>query len=433
MIGEEVTMPASSPERPFRILLSAFAFDPGGTSESALGWRIASGLAARGHDVTVIFGHLRPGPRDPDNLQTVDIRCREAGLLRAVHIEGDHIAKLMVRLSGNPGLWWLFYRGYRRWQRQALRIARELHAAQPFDLTHHLNFIGFREPGEIWKLGLPHFWGPVSGSPMVPWAFLVTFSPGQFYRWGGRNLGNWWQIRTSRICRAAALASSRIWAVSASDMEVVEKHWKVKASPLLETGAHIAPGSRVRFRHTGEALRIIWSGRFDPIKVLPVVFAALEQVGDRPWELHILGDGPEKSRWRRAEASHRLSGKVIWHGMLPLAEALKVMDQGHVFLHSSVKEGTPHVVLEALAMGLPVICHDACGMGVAVDERCGIKVPLRDPLTSSNGFSRAIGRFLDDESLVSRLSEGAIRRASELSWDSKIDAFLQAYGKIPHG
>ena len=428
----EVTTP-SPPRRPLRILLSAFAFDPGGTSESALGWHIASGLAARGHDVTVIFGHLRQGPRDPRNLETVHTRCREAGNLRAVHIEGDRIAKFMVRLSGSPGLWWLFYRGYRRWQRQALRTARELQSAQPFDLTHHLNFIGFREPGEIWKLGLPHFWGPVSGSPMVPWAFLLTFSPGQFYRWGGRNIGNWWQVRTSRLCRTAALASSRIWAVSASDMEVVEKHWKVKADPLLETGARIASGSKVRSRQPAEALRIIWSGRFDPIKVLPVVFTALERVGDRPWELHILGDGPEKSRWKRAEASHSLAGKVVWHGMLPLDHALKVMDQGHVFLHSSVKEGTPHVVLEALGMGLPVICHDACGMGIAVNETCGIKVPLVDPLTSSSGFAKAIGQFLDDEGLVSRLSEGAIRRASELSWDSKIDAFVNAYGEVLHG
>ena len=67
------------------------------------------------------------------------------------------------------------------------------------------------------------------------------------------------------------------------------------------------------------------------------------------------------------------------------------MSRAHVLLHTSLAEATSTVILEALARGLPVVCHDACGMRIAVDDRCGIKVPLIDPNTSIKGFSRAIG------------------------------------------
>lgn len=412
--------------RRLRILLSAFAFDSAGGSEAGLGWHIARGLA-REHDVTVIFGNLRPGAKDPEVLASISQACREAGHITPVFIEGDSSAKRLAALSGKPGLWWLYYRGYRQWQKQAIAKARELHAASPFDVSHHLNFIGYREPGYLWQLGIPHFWGPLSGSPMVPWSFLKTFSLGQLYRWGGRNLGNWWQMRLSIRCKQAARASSRIWAVSGSDRAMVEKLWHCPAESLLETGAHALAEPIIRKRSADEPLRLIWSGRFDPIKVLPVILKALNELRGESWELHILGDGPEAVRWRPLAAALPIAGKIIWHGMVPRARALETMSRGHVFLHSSVKEGTPHVVLEALAMGMPVVCHDACGMGTAVDDRCGLKIPLSDPQTSANGFRNALRRLFDEPDLLPRLSAGANQRAAELSWDSKVEAFSRAY------
>ena len=66
------------------------------------------------------------------------------------------------------------------------------------------------------------------------------------------------------------------------------------------------------------------------------------------------------------------------------------MRDADVFVFTSLQEGTSTVVMEALALGLPVICHDACGMGVAVNERCGIKVPMISPGLSQGGFAAAI-------------------------------------------
>jgi glycosyltransferase involved in cell wall biosynthesis len=66
-------------------------------------------------------------------------------------------------------------------------------------------------------------------------------------------------------------------------------------------------------------------------------------------------------------------------------------------------------------------------MGIVVDETCGIKVPLQSPAVTVEGFRLALNRFLDEPSLVGELSAGALRRAVELSWDSKIQNISEAY------
>lgn len=416
--------PPSKPRK--RLLISAFAFDAAGGSEAGLGWQIARRLA-RHHDVTVLFGNLRPAPRDPDNLRALLLACEAEGGITPILIEGEPYAKCLAALNHKPGLWWLYYRAYRLWQKQALSKARELHRDNPFDLVHHVNIIGYREPGYLWQLGIPFFWGPISGTPMVPWSFLKTFGPGQLYRWGSRNLANAWQMRTSSRCKAAARAATRIWAVSESDRSMVSRHWGCNAEHLLETGGEPAVNRPTRSRGPKEPLLIIWSGRFDPIKVLPVLLDALAGIREHPWELHILGDGPEKARWKKHEARTILTGKIHWHGMVPRANAIEIMASGHLFIHTSVKEGTPHVVVEALCLGMPVICHDACGMGIAVQANCGIKIPLQDPETSVNGFQAAIRRFFDEPDLLENLSKGAFQRAAELDWDTKVERFLAAY------
>ena len=63
------------------------------------------------------------------------------------------------------------------------------------------------------------------------------------------------------------------------------------------------------------------------------------------------------------------------------------MSRAHVFLHTSLAEAISTVIMAALGRGLPVVCPDACGMRIAVDNRCGIKVPLINPNTSIKGFS----------------------------------------------
>ncbi len=410
----------------YRVLISAYYCSPYKGGEAAVGWHYATGLA-KYHDVTVICGDLAEnGPIGQD----LERYKREEGLpsgLKIHHIQAKGLTLGIHNAHSLPGLWFLFYEAFRRWQLEALDLARLLHEQDPFDLVHHVNVIGFREPGFLWQMGIPFFWGPVSGAPMVPPPFLSDFSPKERFRWATRNFLNKLQIRQGGRPALAGRAATKVWAVSREDRAVLAD-WGVTAEPMLETGCTLFPETLPKGREAGEPLRICWSGLFQGIKALPLVLRAIAASSYSQWfSLEILGDGPEAPRWKALACQLGLDGQIRWRGMLPREKALQIMTGSHVLVHSSVKEGTPHVVLEALSMGLPVICHDACGMGTAVNESCGIKVPLVDPPTSIVGFRGALERFHHHPGLLATLSRGALLRAQELTWESKIETVNDAY------
>ena len=88
------------------------------------------------------------------------------------------------------------------------------------------------------------------------------------------------------------------------------------------------------------------------------------------------------------------------------------------------------LILFSLASGLPIVCHDAFGMSHAITENCGLKVKFSNKEESVAGFKRSLETFLDDPSLVNKLSQGAHKRAEELSWNRIIQRISNDYLKI---
>ncbi len=414
-----------------RILLSCYYFSPYRGGEAAVGWQYATGIAKLGHDVTVLYGDLADSmPMKAD----VEKFAKETGLperLSVVHVPPDRLARKIHDLHAKPGLFFLYYPAYRLWQKRAYATALRLHTNNPFDIAHQLTIIGFREPGYLWQLDTAFAWGPLNGAALMPWGFIPGFGWKGRYQHVVRNLMNWVQMRLPSRSRRAARAAKKIWAVTEEDRHMVENIWLSHAETMIETGANPSPSASVRRRSQDTPLRLVWCGLLEARKSLHLVLHALALLPDEvECELHVVGDGAERTSWQRLGETLRLGNRVIWHGRVTHSKAQELMSAGHALVHSSVKEGTPHVVLEAMALGMPVICHDACGMGVAVDGNCGIKVPMRNPETSVAGFRDAMIRLWQEPALLGTLSEGAARRAQELSWDNKILQVEAAYREI---
>lgn len=413
-----------------RILLSAYYCSPYKGGESAVGWRFATGLA-KYHEVTVICGDLSgdgPTARDLERYRNehglppgLEIHCLQAeGLARKIH-----------DAHPLPGLWFLFYEAYRRWQLQVLEFARQLHAGQSFDLVHHLTVIGYREPGYLWQLGIPFVWGPINGAAMLPWRYISGFGFGGAYRHVTRNIMNAVQMRLPGRSRRAALIAAKIWTVTQEDQHMVGEIWKCRSELMIETGAAPSESAVAKSKSAGEPLKLVWCGLIEARKALHLVLEALSQLPPSiAWILHVIGDGIQQESCRNLANRLGVADRIEWMGNVDHAVAQRLMEEGHVLVHSALKEGTPHVVLEAMSKGLPVICHDACGMGVAVDSKSGIKVPLTGPDISIAGFREAIARIAGEEGLLETLSACALARSRELSWDSKIKIVSDAYHDV---
>ena len=304
-------------------------------------------------------------------------------------------------------------------------------APQPFDLVHQLNIVCYREPGYLWKLGVPFIWGPVGGAVSMPWPYFSMLGWRDRALYGVRNLVNWLQMRIKQRCRRAARSARHIWATNEDSRRMIAQVWGCPCEVMLESGTQPVPDAAVRNYDGTRPLRLAWSGSHTGRKALPILLHALARLkAHANVEVMILGSGPQSAQCRALAVRLGVEPMIRWLGQLPRAQAVAQVAAADVFVSTSVQEETSLVVTEALSLGLPVICHDACGMGIAVTEACGIKVPSRRTSKSIEGFAAAIQFLSANPSAVQRLSAGALDRAVELSWSANARRMADMYHRV---
>lgn len=404
--------------RPLRILITAYACNPRSGSEHAVGWGFIRALAEK-HRLVVI---------------AEEEKCRadvEAWL--ADHpdyksrIEFHFICKRRGRLLRKiwPPSYYYFYR---RWHMAAYALAKRLHTQEPFDLAHQLTMVGYREPGYLWKLGIPFVWGPIGGMGRFPGRFMTSLGPYGAVYYTAYNLINAWQERFSlRPRQAARAAGAALVAATPEDQAGTQKFWGRASHLMAEVGlpdvGHVTPARR----NHGEPLRIVWSGLHIPRKALPLGLRALAMLPKHiHWRLDVLGRGPQSSKWARLAKELGIAGQCHFHGWIERDAALNVMASGHVMLITSLRDLTSTVTIEALAQGMPVVCLDHCGFSAAIDDSCGIKVAVTTPDNVVTDLRDALVA-LDNEPHRLRLSEGALVRAQNYAWEHKASQMERIY------
>jgi glycosyltransferase involved in cell wall biosynthesis len=159
-------------------------------------------------------------------------------------------------------------------------------------------------------------------------------------------------------------------------------------------------------------------GRFTLQKDLPTLFKALARVRSvRPARLIVLGDGKERAKLEALARELGVSADVALPGFV--INPLPYMKRAAVLVLSSVYEGLPGVLIEAMACGCPVVSTD-CPSGPAeiLDRGAyGKLVPMGDDTALAEAILATIESPPDRDRLRAR--------AALFSEDDKIDQYLQ--------
>lgn len=142
--------------------------------------------------------------------------------------------------------------------------------------------------------------------------------------------------------------------------------------------------------------------------------------------LALVGSGPQESALRERAAALQLGDSLrLARPRFGLAEAYADAD---VFALSSLWEGLPYVLLEAMAYGLPVASTNVDGIPEAVaDGESGILVPPADP----GMLARAIVELLGDAGMRERMGEvGRTRVAEHFSLASMVEGVVAVYRDV---
>jgi colanic acid/amylovoran biosynthesis glycosyltransferase len=150
-------------------------------------------------------------------------------------------------------------------------------------------------------------------------------------------------------------------------------------------------------------------------KGLGHLVAACAGLRDMGVDVHceIAGDGPLREQLENAIDASRLRGRVTLLGAIPASEVIALMDRATLFVLPSViaadgdRDGIPNVILEAMAMGLPVISTPISGIPeVVADGETGRLVPPGD----HNALRDSIASLLADDATRAAYGAEARRR-----------------------
>ncbi len=145
-------------------------------------------------------------------------------------------------------------------------------------------------------------------------------------------------------------------------------------------------------------------------------------------KLAIAGKGPEAANLRARIRELGMEDSIFMLGTLPHEQVAELMAAANVFVLPSIVESSPFTLLEAMAVGVPVICPKAGGVSEIIEDGInGLMVPPADV----NALANTIVHILNDRRLAKRLRRSGLKTVREkFSWERTARRTLELYEKV---
>jgi len=169
-------------------------------------------------------------------------------------------------------------------------------------------------------------------------------------------------------------------------------------------------------------------GRLTQQKGYADLLAAIKRVQQmRPVELLIVGSGPLEADLRHQ--AEELGIRECVHFLGSRSDYAEIMACLDLMVSSSLWEGLPTVLLEAMALGVPVVATDVSGSRELVKTGVtGRLVPPHDP----DHLAEAILETLDHLSLAQAMAENARQVAAQFTIQNAAAGYAQIYQQLVH-
>jgi len=165
-----------------------------------------------------------------------------------------------------------------------------------------------------------------------------------------------------------------------------------------------------------------WKGFDSIIDFMPEI---RKHVSDA--RLVIIGDGPDRKRLQKKVDKLGLQEVVTLVGSLPHEQVAGYLRGARVFVLNTKYEGLSHTILEALALGAPVVTTNVGGNGELIEHgETGLLVEEGD----MDGLKKAIIRMLTDEGLREKVKRAGVLRSRSFNTRQMIRSTILALEEI---
>lgn len=301
------------------------------------------------------------------------------------------------------------------------RLVREQH----IDVVHQPIPVAPRFPSLMFNLGVPVVIGPLNGGMEYPPAFRRAESKITQLILGVAklfaNLGNM-LLPGKRRADVVLVANQRT-------QRALPKGIQGTIVELVENGVDMDVWQSDACDSEESKTRFVFLGRLVDWKALDIVIRALVRVPLA--ELEVIGGGPMLAEWQALAAEAGVASRVHFAGWRPQKECAEHLRTSVGLVLPSLYECGGAVVLEAMAMGKPVIATRWGGPEDYLDESCGILVDPQSYAEMIEGFACGMQSLIDSPDLARKLgSAGRKKAVRDFDWQKKIDFVVSVYQKL---
>jgi len=395
--------------------------------EASLPWLCFKYLRQRGVDVhLVVHGRTRPEvlagfPQDHDRLHF----SPETKFDRFLWRIGSFLPhKIDVQTFGV--MRHLYNQLFQR------KIVRRLIAEHGIQLVHEMTPVSPKQVSLMYNLGVPVIIGPLAGGMTYPPAFRHLESRGATaVEIFGRALSRPLNRLMPGKKKAAALIVANDRARNA-----LPKGVRGKIYEIPDAGVDLAVWNRKIDLppRNDDKIHFVYLGRLADVKGIQFLIPAFKIVADQEPRavLDLLGDGERRQMLEEMTRRLNLQDRINFVGWVTADDAAARLRQADVFVMPSLREVGGIVLLEAMAVGLPVIATDWGGPAIHVTDETGIRVPPTTRDGFIQGFADAMLRLARDGDLRHQMGQAGLQRvqANLYDWGQKTDRLLQIYGEV---
>jgi len=309
------------------------------------------------------------------------------------------------------------------------RIVRELVAKHHIDVVHEPIPVSPKQPSAMYDVGAPVVIGPMNGGMEFPPGFRHMQTTAE-------------RVSISAARQVAAVLNRLIPGKPKAAALLVANERTRRALPpglgavpviaLVENGVDLTRFQRSQAlvpSQTG-AVRFAFVGRLVDWKAVDVLLDAFAQarMSAPTITLDVYGDGQDRAALQTQARTLGLDAVVHFHGFVAQEAVARGLSTADALVLPSLYECGGAVVLEAMAMGLPVIATRWGGPADYLDEQCGVLIDITDRATLVRDLAAAVVYLAQNpERRLALGRAGQQKVITEYDWERKVDRMLVIY------
>jgi glycosyltransferase involved in cell wall biosynthesis len=239
---------------------------------------------------------------------------------------------------------------------------------------------------------------------------------------------NRWSLRSAdRVITVCAAFSKQLTRAGVRAERISVCHNSVKAPRRISPAEQRA--LREQFQISDDERVIVSVGRLSREKghedLVQAIASVREMDPTLKFKVLLVGDGPEHAQLESTAGDLRLNEEIVFVGHVSdVAPFYSIAD---VLALPSHSEGSPNVLLEAMAAGIPVVATAVGGVPeIAVSGENALLVPARQP----HEFAEALLQILSERDLAEKLAANATIRAREFSPEAYAHRMIHIYKQV---